>query len=422
VFGEKFDMLRETLAFAREEISWYGGDRYNIALNEPGDLARLPIVTPADMLADPAAFSSSDEWPVGVSYSSSTTGRVGRPRWHSAGELTAIGALAKAEDVLPAWDEVALVIHPYDQGPTLSPPGRWNTIYAALFVPWHYEHVLDLLRSGWRRPGGVARISLLDASNPVLRVLTCWFESRGVDPRSFGIRHLEGYGSLQATNWRDRLVRSWGASYQDLFGLSEVKMSTARECPVCNAYHFLLPIVAEIVDPMTRQPVTDGTGVLVLSELLPYAQLQVLLRYWTADLVEVAGRCVTFGSGFYPLGRRSTSAVIERPGRRPLVVGDLQVAEVCAELADVALAEIAWAPWARDAGAPLCRIEAEGRRVVVTVGLRYAIDLFRKRTEEVQAAVRDRLLANVSGLVEGIELGEVELEIRAADACDIEAP
>jgi hypothetical protein len=291
-----------------------------------------------------------------------------------------------------------------------------------LFVPWHYEHVLDLLRNGWRWPGGVARISLLDASSPVLRVLTCWFERRGVDTRSFGVRHLEGYGSFHATNWRDRLVRSWGASYQDLFGLSEVKMSTARQCPLCNAYHFLLPIVAEIVDPMTRQPVTDGTGVLVLSELRPYAQLQVLLRYWTDDLVEVAGPCVAFGSGLQLLGRRSTSAVIERRGRRPLVVGDLQVADVCAELADVAQAEIAWAPWATDAGAPQCQVEAEGRTVLVTVGLRYAVDLFPRRTIEVVAAIRAGLLAKVSGLAEGVEMGDVKLEIRAADACDIDGP
>ena len=409
------EQLQDTLAYAVANIPWYRerADAYLGPMDTLEDLARRPIIDRSMVMADQRAFAGSDEWPSAISYSSSTTGGIGQPRWRTSAEQQAI-----VDHLGPPADRdgVTLVIHPFDQGPPLLPPGAVNRVYVGMFVPWHFDLIHQMLAEGWSSPTGRVPVTTVDCFSPGLRILTDWFDQRGIDPASFGVRHLLGYGSIQPRPWRRRLEAAWGAGYTDMYGLSEVTLSDAAECPLCHAFHFPLPIVPEVVDPVNRVPIDRGTGVLLLTELHPFAQLQLLMRYWTDDLVELARPCPLGGFGIFLRGRRSMSAVVERPDGPPLVVGALQVGELCAELPDVALGPIPWAPWAHDVGGPrfsLTSSVAGAPEVRVRVELRYQPALHPTRA----AAVRDELLRSmrdeITDLAGAVDAGHLHLTVDA---------
>jgi len=404
------DQLRDTLEYAVSRIPWYRqrASAYSRPVENRADLATLPIIDRATVLADPSAFTATEEWPSSIIYSSSTTGGVGRPRWRNAAELRAWVEVLASQ---PEPTGTTLAIHPFDQGPPILPPGVSNRLYVGMLVPWHFELIHDLLAHGWSSPAGPRHITTVDCFSPGLRILTEWLEQRAIDPREFGVERLVGYGSLQPQPWRDRLRSAWGATYLDLYGTTDIILSEAVQCPLCHAYHFPHPVIVEVVDGVTRQPITEGTGVLLLSELYPFAQMQVLVRYWTDDLVEIAKPCPLGGFGLLLRGRYATSAVVARVEREPLLVGALQVAEACADLADVALATIGWAPWAIDVGLPRFSLRSHGSELSVTVELRYSPSLFPAPAAHARDVLADRLLASVTGLAEAVADGEVALAV-----------
>ncbi|MCA9660724.1 MAG: hypothetical protein KC486_20450 [Myxococcales bacterium] len=419
--------LRATLEYATAKIPYYRErPAYARPLESLEELAALPILDPADYVAAPERFAVPGLWPDQISYSSTTTGALGRPRWHLQREIDAHAALIGA-DAPPEGDDpgpVTLVIHPYDQGGGQRPSGFPRTIYAPFLVPWHYEHILKLLEEGWRTPLGTRRIEHIDAFSPALRIYTVWLAQRGIDPAAFGVKALTGYGSIQPPPWRRRLRRRWGAAYDDLYGLSEVKQSAAAPCPLCGALHHLGPIVGEVVDPETRAPIDRGVGVLVLTELYPYAELQLLVRYWTDDLVELTGPCVLADLGFRFLGRRSSGVALPRDGDAPAYVGALEVGEAISESADVALHTFPWAPFAHDVGAPRFTLRAgeTAGSARVEVELRYSPELFPRRAAAACAELRDALLTAIPRLRARVDAGAASLEVLPREPGSLAAP
>jgi len=418
--------LRATLEYATAKIPYYRDNpAYQLspaAIESVADLQRLPILTPEDYAAAPERLAVPGLWPDRISFSSTTTGSLGRPRWHLQREQDRYAALLRASATTPAPEDgpVTLVIHPYDQGGAQRPTSDPHTVYSPFLVPWHYEHILQLLQEGWRTPAGRRPIDHVDGFSPALRIYSTWLAQRGIDPGGFGVLGLIGYGSIQPAPWRDRLRRSWGATYEDLYGLSEVKHSAAASCPVCGAYHFTGPIIAEVLDPETRAPKQRGFGVLVLTEVYPYAELQVLLRYWTDDIVELAAPCMLADLGFRFRGRRSASLALGAQDAT-IYVGPLQVGEVLARSADVALHTYPWAAFAYDVGAPRFALKldtdrGDGREHVrVDVELRCSPALFPRRAAAVCTELRDALLEELSPLAERIDAHATTLEVVAAE-------
>lgn len=417
------DQLRDTLAFAVEQVPWYSerSQDYAVAIEEYADLARLPIIDRDTVLADPLAFTSGDVHPTSTSYTSSTTRGIGMPRWRSAAEGEALNRLlgARGPTGTDAGDPgITLVIHPFDQGAPDPAATRADFAFVAMYVPWHYELIHQALRDGWSTPGGRRRISAVECFSPGLRILTTWFEQRGIDPGAFGVEKLYGYGSIQSEPWRRRLRESWQAAYEDIYGMSEVLLSGAHECPLCSAYHYDVPIIPEVVHPSTRAQIDRGTGIMVFTELYPYSQLQLFVRYWSDDLVELAPPCPLGGFGVFFRGRRSASVVLDTDGDGSLVVGALQVGEICASLPDTALAPIEWAGWAPDVGAPQFHLGSSGREIVVRVALRYPPALFPEAADRVRTHIEAALIAQVTGLGAAIGDGAAGLRVEtvAVDA------
>ncbi|NBB82288.1 MAG: hypothetical protein GVY28_02675, partial [Alphaproteobacteria bacterium] len=67
-------------------------------------------------------------------------------------------------------------------------------------------------------------------------------------------------------------------------------------------------VIPEVVDLSTRRPIVEGTGLLLLTELFPFSQMQPMVRLAVGDIFEVtplpSGR-----SGFRCRGRLSNSVL-----------------------------------------------------------------------------------------------------------------
>jgi phenylacetate-CoA ligase len=103
------------------------------------------------------------------------------------------------------------------------------------------------------------------------------------DLRSLGIRLIR----LGAEPWsealRCRLAEAWGAEVYDAYGMVELAVAGAGECPAFNGLHLSPYVLVEVVDPKTGQPVPRGElGELVFTTLL--RQATPLLRYRSGDL------------------------------------------------------------------------------------------------------------------------------------------
>lgn len=112
---------------------------------------------------------------------------------------------------------------------------------------------------------------------------------QGIDLKTGPVRKLivagEPGGSIPAT--RARIESAWGARVFDHNGLTEVG-PVGVECPENPAgIHILEPkYIAEVVDPVTGQPVSPGAhGELVLTNLGRWGSPAI--RYRTGDLVRI---------------------------------------------------------------------------------------------------------------------------------------
>jgi phenylacetate-CoA ligase len=138
----------------------------------------------------------------------------------------------------------------------------------------------------------------------------------GVSVRDLPLR----IGAFGAEPWSESMRRhietEGGIHAFDIYGLSEmIGPGVATECPCHSGLHvFEDHFYPEIVDPVTEEPVPDGTeGELVLTTLSKHAM--PIIRYRTRDITAfVAGTC---GCGrtlrrIHRIGRRSDDMMIIR--------------------------------------------------------------------------------------------------------------
>jgi phenylacetate-CoA ligase len=126
---------------------------------------------------------------------------------------------------------------------------------------------------------------------------------QGIDLKSGPVRKLivagEPGGSIPAT--RTRIESAWGARVFDHNGLTEVG-AVGVECPENPAGIHILEseYIAEVIDPITTQPVSPGTmGELVLTNLGRWGS--PALRYRTGDLVKIDPHPCPCGRSFLRL-------------------------------------------------------------------------------------------------------------------------
>jgi phenylacetate-CoA ligase len=223
---------------------------------------------------DPACFPDTLHW-------FSSSGSTGTPvlyPWTAGDERVADITIKK--------------IHAENQFPS----GITAFIIAPTGLPGMWYHMDRQLRSlglatvfpGVDSPDGI--LDLIQRLNPQVLISLPLVLSRLGELRALRVAqgipveaHLFSGGDVLSESRRNRIEQSWGAKLENFYGLSEVfgplaNESERRDVLVWQAEE----IFVEILDPITRQPVSEGkTGVAVITTL--WERPASLVRYWTGD-------------------------------------------------------------------------------------------------------------------------------------------
>ena len=270
------------------------------ALRFPEDLARLPMTTKAELIADQAA---NPPWGTVLTQPLDTYTRYCQTSSTTGNPLRWIDTNESWQWMLECWKEVYRaarveptdrVFFPFSFGPFL---GFWAGFDAGsqmgmLCVPG----------------GGMSsrvRLSVIDAIQATVvcctptyalrlaEVAAEEFPGRALADSSVRVLIVAGEpgGSIPAT--RERIERSWGARVIDHHGLTEVGPISFECWEAPGALHLNeAEYVCEVIDPATGQPVEDGQpGELVVTNLGRTSS--PVIRYRTADIVvRRSGACV----------------------------------------------------------------------------------------------------------------------------------
>lgn len=386
-------LLRPTLVFAAREAPYY---RRIWRGRAPGGLTSWPFLFKRDAIAHQRQLLTGP--------AEGFTGVISSGTHHGQGdvlrvlrgpeELMATGAFHRAVGDTPSSDWTLEVRAAHHGAPHVA-PGR-------LLVSWTYSaQSLRLVEQLLRTPQADGRrVRVLVINSGALMPLTSWLLSRGVAPRRFGLRAIGTTSFRLSPFWRRLVEEVWGCAVVDNYSLSELP-APATECTACGFHHWSPPpVVSEVVDPVTRRPLTRGTGVLVVTTLVPFVTRMPFIRYWTDDLVTLGPVCATVGErGFRARGRLAQSAWSREHG---LLVAALDVSEFLEGRAEVArhphpMEQLGLIP-PGECGAVKYDVVTRPREVRVRVELRFDPLIFSDEANAVGAALSAHLLACSPGL------------------------
>lgn len=191
------------------------------------------------------------------------------------------------------------------------------------------EQVVSLLQRTYKFPGVESKPSILEGNLISLRTLTKELIKRDLDGSRFGIRLVLTTGWYLTSFMRELIEKYWSAPVLDRYGVTEVN-GDAKQCPVCKDFHFDPFVIAEVIDPITKMPVKEGIGSIVLTGLWPFNQVAPKIRYEIGDFVYRTHKpkCGLDEPGYRYLGRHAQTITVTNEGSIRYILFPTDVAEV----------------------------------------------------------------------------------------------
>jgi hypothetical protein len=419
--------LPATLENVARNVPAYGYvGKYLSSISNIRDLAVLPIVRKEEMLDRPEAFRNAQQDTLFTQTTGGTSGQqltIYRSREELEFENEFMASVFSDLEGLESGEPPDICI-------SLVPPPIHGTpaplVYSGpvldldLFDEAWLARIADVVSAPWRFLDREPSRAVLVGMEPHLRILTTVLLEAGYDFTRSAVAAIVSTGNVISGFRKAWYEDAWGLKIQNRYSMSEIAAG-ASTCGDCGRMHPDTHLVAEVVDPLTLEPVQRGIGVLVFTTLYPFVQKQPLIRYWSGDVAEVhAGECAMDDLGFDFKGRL-THCLIAPGGQRarPVLLGT-DVLEIVDPIPDVARStKFARLPGVRDAtmlGSPKCRIQfgSAGRQspVEVDIELRYSPVAYPERARTLTMLVRDGILDSSAVLREGLASGEFLLNVR----------
>lgn len=296
------------------------------------DLSSVSIVT-KKMLRAAGNRCLAFEPDTVVSHIQHTSGTTGEPFLihRSAQEAAFIDAFfsrlaERRDDFRTGPLPIALQLQPGYHGTSTSIPANLFPIEAMLSDGAKLDLVMTLLQKRFEIPGATDRIEVLMGGDREICTVTALAAARGPDfGPSTAVRFVTLSGNIVSTYWRDHIAEVWNATVIDKFSMSEV-FGGATYCPACGGYHFDAHVVPELVSIDTHEPLESGIGMLILSGLNPFVQLQPMIRYLTGDLFRLDPKGCA--APRYEVRGRIDDALVDGAGPATILLDGVMVREV----------------------------------------------------------------------------------------------
>jgi phenylacetate-coenzyme A ligase PaaK-like adenylate-forming protein len=284
-------LLRRTLLHAKTYARYYGSrsiyrDAIESALESP--LHACPTINRQTVAENFSEFLASDVVPRSVCHTSGTTGQP-LEVYKSYEEVDFVYKFYSRlfSPVLAAMASRPLTVSfptPHHGVPVPMPSPGFAFI-SGVMDDTLIQDAVRVLKQKYEIPGHDSRISILSGMAFQVLFFTSYLLEQKIDPSDFRLNAVNIAGGFVPTHWRRFLKRNWNAQINDRFSLTE-SLAGASRCQECEWFKPDPHLIAETVDVDTGQPVQQGIGRLVITDLYPFVQMQPLIRYETGDLVE----------------------------------------------------------------------------------------------------------------------------------------
>lgn len=417
-------LLARTLEHAHRTTRFYADDpRY--AAWQPGPvgaaprLDSLPLLDRACVSARSHDFIANDVTARSICHTSGTTGAP-LDVYKSFQEVEFIQTFFSTlfRPIRAALSSVPLVLTfpNFHHGVPVPMPGIGMTFVGGVTDDTLIRDARRQIDTNYAIPGHDERISIISGLHHYLLIFTSYLIEQGVDPASYRMRAINVTGGHLPPQWLQFLERSWRCPINDRFTLTEV-IGGASRLPGTDIFALDPQIVGEIVDPDTAQAIDQGVGLLALTNLHPFVQMQPLIRYLTGDLVQRVADPA--GLRFRFLGKVKNAVARTRDGRREWLVFSACLVDALAEFPDVAVYD--WFSNLRSVSDrtlgsyPAFSIEAHDDarfEIHIVIELRYAPHTRPGRIGQLRDAVMTELRnCPGTGLGRGLDAGDVVLDI-----------
>jgi phenylacetate-coenzyme A ligase PaaK-like adenylate-forming protein len=429
-------LFQRTLDHARRTTQHYAAEpsyaRWRRARDDAApDLRDLPIIERADVATRTHDFIASDVTARSICHTSGTTGTP-LDIYKSHEEVAFLQAFfshlfAPIRRALPSLPLV-LTFPNFHHGVAVPMPGIGMTFVGGVTDDTLISDARRQIDASYRIKGHDERISIISGLNHYLLLFTSYLLEQGVDPAGYRMAAINVTGGLLPSHWRSFLENAWQCRVNERFTLTEVIGGASR---ISGTDTFALDpqLIGETLDCDSGETLAEGVGMLALSNLYPFVQMQPLVRYKTGDLV----RRIAHPNGFrfQFLGKIKNCISRDRNGRRQWVFFSARLIEILAELPDVNVYD--WFSNLRSVSDrtlgsyPVIAVESaesEGRLSIrIAIELRYAPHCRAARVAELTGAILSGLRATPGTvLAQGLDAGDIALDIVFSGPGTLKAP
>jgi phenylacetate-coenzyme A ligase PaaK-like adenylate-forming protein len=281
-------LIPETIANARK-IPFYIDFWRDVELDQIKsvvDLTMLPLLQKPELEEFLSSFQHTC-YPALVSHTSGTSGSI-TLRCRSTDEIRALQSIRSAqlnvefEGVRP----LSLSIEGANHGHMIAMPSSVRSLKAVGFDHSVIDHVQQQLLRSYSFPGFSTNIKVIDAPLGFVKMLGLNLIEQGIEPKSLGIDLISTYGEHLTPYWLERLQETWDANILDRYATSEA-IGGATKCERCGYFTFHPESWPEVIDINTGVSLSSGIGMLAMTELFPFSQLQPMIRFCPGDLFEI---------------------------------------------------------------------------------------------------------------------------------------
>lgn len=289
----------------------------------PGALARMPLVTKAQLQRAGAEARWRDGQTCIETLSSGTTGKP-FVTYRGSREIEFLrdfyGAIHPRPDAQKRWRRGVAFDRLY-HGAGVPIETNIHVHRVSIYDAAAFDYAFDVLCSCHDGADADPWCTLLAGPERVIMAAIVEAERRYPDGMPCRLEAVITSGSYVSSHMRRRARRVFGAPITDRYSLSEI-FGGASQTDEDEWYYVDPSIIAEVLDLKTQRPVTDGMGVLVLTVLYPFQQVQPMIRYNTGDVVDATWvRCGNPGTfAIKPKGRRQYS-LYDDVGSRFVIAG-----------------------------------------------------------------------------------------------------
>lgn len=402
---ETLERLEDTIERAAKLSPYYreAFSEIDIRVRSIEDLRKLPLLSRDTMFSNAFHMMATGSVPVSVGMSGGTTSQVDgvfrqlitfKNDEESRSRRASVDESYRNVEVRPLLLHLMNLGHGYDTSAALE-----GIFQMAIERNFHVQAILSLLRHEFSFPGYTSRIKAMVGALRLIKALTMLCVEGGIASSEFDISLISSSSNHLTSRWRILLEQFWNADVDETYGLSEVPGLRARRCVDCGHFHFSPSAFVEVLGVEEDEPVELGVGRVVATSMLPNAALQPIIRYDTADLIDVRMWCSTRNAlGFEFLGRRRDVVVAPVDGAVRCVVSPIGLNEVLDSFPDIATVQYGFAQqldicshgvgyqkWAT-------RRAADGQELVLDIELKWSPFEFATRAGELRDTIRQEVL------------------------------